>query len=494
VAQGQLKIVSLRNGAGRTLATLAGGFSGGAWLEDGTIVWTESIGRRLGSIPALGGEPRFVELSGTKPGDEVSSPTALPGGRALLVSIRSEPAFEFAVCELATHAVTVLGDGFTPVFAPAVAPPQTSTPGSNGYVLYQGVDGPLMALPFDASRLTATGRPFPVVADLGPRVGTHIKMFALAGDGTLAYVPKAAFRERGAIVLVDRTGKTEPLVELGRIADNPRFSRDGRRIAFRAPAPDCEVWVHDLDRGVTTRITRDGDSHGNAWLPDDSRVASLRIIHPPEAAVIAVDTRGSGELVELLTVPSVERGFVSSCSPDGRFVLIGTANGGGFDVVLGEVTSKSSRPLFQSRGFMERAASFSPDGNHVAYASDEEGREEVFVQPFPTLDSRIKISVGGGRDPVWSRDGHELFFLSGRTMMVAAVVTSPAFSAARPQPLFEADFVQTWNSTMPSYDVSPDGQRFAMIRQRAGADAVEFHVVLDWLSELRALDPRPSAP
>ena len=476
-AQGQLKVVALRGGVVRTLATIPGGYSGGTWLEDGTIVWTESLGRRLGSIPAVGGEAEFFEIAGTKAGEELSGPSALPGGRAMLLSVRSAPAFHIAVCDLAKRSLSVLGEGFLPIWAPG------------GYVLYQGVDGPLMAVPFDLSSLSAAGRPFPVVPDLGPRISTQISMFALARDGTLGYVPKAAFRERGAILVVDRTGKAETLIEVGRITDNPRYSRDGHRIAFRTSGPDCNVWVHDLERGVTTRITRDGDNHGNAWLSDDARVATLRIVRPPEGSVLALDPGGSGEPVELLSIPSIERAFVSSWSPDGLWALVGTMDGADHNVALGDVAAKSSRWLFHTR-FIERAAVFAPDGKHVAYVTNEEGREEVFVQPFPALDARTKISVGGGRDPVWSRDGRELFFLSGRSMMVAAVVLSPVFSAGRSQPLFEADFVQSWGSSIASFDVSPDGSRFAMVRQRAGPESVEFHIVLDWLSELRALDPR----
>jgi hypothetical protein len=474
-SQGVLKVLALDTGVIRNLATLEGGFSGGAWLDDGRIVWTASAGHRIRSISALGGEPVYIELEGEAKRDLVVSPSPLPGGSAVLLSLRSGPQFDIAVYDLSTRALTVIGQGMTPTYV------------ATGHVLYQEAEGPVMGLPFDVERRSPTGSPFPALPDVGPRVSTHTRMFAVARDGTLVYIPKSAFLERGAIVSVDRAGNAETLLELGRLLDNPRFSRDGRRIAFRTMGPNCDLWVHDLDRGVTSRITRSGDNHGNVWLPGDGRIAFLRLFQPG-TTLFAADAGGSGDAVGLLE-PDITRGFASSCSPDGRYLLLGTQTDVGADVLLADTTNGTTRPFLHSPA-AERAAVFSPDGRHVAYVSDEEGREEVFVQPFPALDARAKISVGGGRDPVWSRDGKELFFLSGRRMMVADVESSAGFSASRPRELFEAAHLQDWNSTLASYDVSPDGQHFAMVRQRSGTEGVELHVVLGWFEELRARDPR----
>ena len=479
-AQDELRVLTLATGVVRRLAAVEGGFSGGAWLDDGRIVWTVLRDRRIGSIATAGGEPRYDVLESLEPTARVFAPSPLPGGRAVLCGIRNGPAFETAVLDLATRALTVLGPGLTPVLAP------------NGYVLQQSVDGPLMALPFDLERLAARGPAFPAVADLAPRVSAHARMFALAADGTLAYVPAAAFRGRGAIVSVDRQGRTEPVLEQGHVVDNPRWSRDGRRIAFRTPSPDCDLWILDVERGVTTRLTGDGDHHGNEWLAGDGGLATMRIPALAPPSLLAVGGAGSGEPKELLRVPVIRGSFVSSCAPDGRHVLINAYGGAGADVLLADLSEGICRPLLDSSAD-ERAAVFSPDGRHVAYVSDEEGREEVFVRPFPALDGRVKISIDGGDDPVWSRAGDELFFLSGKSVMVAKVATDGGFSAGRPERLFEARFLQRWNSGTASYDVGPDGDRFLMVRQRTGELGVEVQVVLGWLAELRVLDPELAA-
>jgi serine/threonine-protein kinase len=477
-AKGVLKVLAFDTGVIRDLVVLENGFSGGAWLDDGRIVWTSSTGDKLGFVAALGGTAEYRSLEDGAKHDLVVSPSALPGGEALLLCLRSGSQFDVAVYDLSARTLEVIGQGFTPVFSPT------------GHVLYQQVDGPVTALPFDVERRTAAGPPFPAVMDAGPRVSTHTRMFAIAPDGTLAYIPKEAFRERGTLVSVDRSGKSETLLELGRVIDNPRFSRDGRRIAFRTPGPSCDLWTHDLDRGVTSRITRTGDNHGNTWLPDDRRILFLRLFQPG-SSLFAVDSGGSGEPEKLLDA-SIPRGFASSCSPDGRYVLFGSQTDSGSDVHLADLADGTSRPFLASSA-AERAAVFSPDGKYVAYVSDEEGPEEVFVQPFPALDARAKVSVGGGQDPAWSRDGAELFFLSGRRMKVVDVSQTPGFSASRPRELFEAGYLQNWNSTLASYDVSPDGQHFAMVRQRSGAEGIEIDVVLDWFEELRARDPRGGA-
>jgi serine/threonine-protein kinase len=146
-------------------------------------------------------------------------------------------------------------------------------------------------------------------------------------------------------------------------------------------------------------------------------------------------------------------------------------------------------PLLHSR-FRERAANFSPDGTHVAYVSDESGREEIYVQPFPALSNREQISTDGGADPVWSRDGKELFFRSGHRLMAVSVTLEPRFSAGRPQFLFETSFTARGNSGLAGYDVSGDGQRFVMVQQHAMQQGANVNVVLNWFEELRRLAPK----
>jgi serine/threonine-protein kinase len=367
-------------------------------------------------------------------------------------------------------------DGFTPVWA------------ASGHVAYQqGVDGPLIALPFDPDRLVATGPPVPVLSDLGARISFQARMFSIADDGTLAFIPREKRPDSASLVWLDPSGAESPIAEIDRVADTPRISHDGTRIAFRAPAPDCDIWVHDLRRGTTTRVTREGDNHGLAWWPGDRRIAFARAEPGAEWGVLSASADGAGS-VEHHSESVIKRGWVSSISPDGKHVLVAHRSvGTKVDVELVSLEDGKQieiRTLLGTR-FDEQGATFSPDGRFVAYSSNESGRHEIYVQPFPALDTRTQVSNEGGTEPVWSRDGTRLYFRRGRSLFAAEVQTEPVFSALRPVKVLEGNFgFSTFGS--PGYDVSPDGERFAVFRSRIGEGQVDVKVILNWFEELNA--------
>lgn len=477
-SQGGLKAVMLASGIARTIATVdRGGFSGATWLPDDSVIFANSS-KQLGRVHASGGEVEYLEVLGLRESDFVVAPSALPGGDALLCGVSNGSTFDVAVFDLADRTLTVIAEnGFTPTYS------------ASGHVLYQqGQNGPLMAMPFDPKQRAATGAAFPVISDLGTRVSYQVRMFTIANDGTLAYIPNSTLLDKGALAWVDRQGSSSQIVEVDKMIDMPRISHDGRRVAFRAPAPNCDIWVHDLERGVTTRLTREGDNHGIAWSPDDKRLAFARLEVPFQWGVRSTAVDGAGN-VDVLSPPTIPRGFVSSFSSDGDFILVGAGLDTGGDVYLVTTKDQSVKPLLNSR-FMERAAVFSPDGRYLAYVGDESGREEVYVQPFPALDAREQISTDGGAEPVWSRDGKELFFKSDRKMMVVDVVATSTFSAGRPRQLLETELSARGSSGLASYDVSPDGQRFVMVRERTGVEGAQLNVVLGWFKELGNMAPK----
>ena len=142
--------------------------------------------------------------------------------------------------------------------------------------------------------------------------------------------------------------------------------------------------------------------------------------------------------------------------------------------------------------FHETVPVFSPDGEWVAYVSDETDRDEVYVRPYPGPGQRIPISMGGGRDPRWSPDGRELFYRSGRTVMVVTIEKEPSFNATRPKRVFTgpyASYLDSASTVQAWYDISPDGQHFLMIENTSSQNDVELHVILDWDQELKRLVP-----
>lgn len=478
--RGVIKYVTLASGITRNIVmTDQGGYSGATWLPDDTIIFAGSSDT-FGRVRASGGSIENLEVKGLREGEYVISPWGLPDGQAILCGVGGGAEFDIGVYGLADRTLRrIIENGFSPAYA------------ASGHILYQlGRDGPLMAAPFDVKRLQINGPAFPVLSDLGARAGYQVRTFAVAPDGTLAYVPKSSGVELGALMWADRQGKTEPITEIDRVVDIPRLSHSGRSVAFRIPAPNCEIWVHDIQRGVTTRLTHESDNHGLTWSSDDTHILFARLTAPQLWGVMSTPADGTGKVDEL-SPTGIPRGFVSSVSPDGNFVLLNSTNANGEDVFLAMMAERKVVPLLESR-YRERAAVFSRDGRYIAYVSDESGREDVYVQPFPGMDNREQISSNGGADPVWSVDGKELFFRSGQKLMSVAVTLEPRFSAGRPLFLFEANFTARGNSGLASYDVHPDGQRFVMVGQRAGNDGANVNIVLNWFEEIRRLSPEPS--
>ncbi len=190
---------------------------------------------------------------------------------------------------------------------------------------------------------------------------------------------------------------------------------------------------------------------------------------------------GAGGIRELLP-PSVTFRFVTDISRDGVYALANSLDASTkTDINLVTIESQRVEPLLNSR-FNEYQGKFSPDGGLLVYTSDESGHDEVYIQPYPALDVRVQASVAGGTEPVWGSDGKTLYFRSGGNMLSVSVRTDPSLAVDRPTLLFAGDYVE-------GYDVSDDGQRFVMIRQRTGSTQDEIIIVLNWFEELKRLDP-----
>ena len=472
-AAGKLKKLALAGGTPQVICHAGSVPGGGTWLPDGTIIFVGDVYAGAERVSAGGGTPQRVFALDPKQGlTAITTPWVLPGGNAVLYAVRKGETFDVAVSSLDGREWKILAeDAFSPVYA-------------DGFVFFQqGAGNSVLALPFDSRRLAATGSASPAFSGIATRISFQSRMFAVAAGGTLAYVPPDTRLQHGSLVWVDRKGASTPVVEIPRPIDIPRLSPDGTRVAFRAPAPNCDVWIHDLSRGASTRLTLEGDNHGVVWMPDGRRIVFART-RGALTEVLAQAADGTSR-IERLGKADMSAQFPSSCSPDGRLIL---ASGGtresGLDVVL-LTTEKGaepagSQPLIHST-FDESAATFSPDGRWIAYVSNESGRPEVDLQPYPAMDSRQQVSTDGGVEPVWSRNGRELFFRQGRKMLAAEIRTAPALSVDRPRVLFEGNHLEGPN--LPDYDVAADG-RFLMVagQERGGTEVV---LVLNWLRELR---------
>jgi Tol biopolymer transport system component len=345
-----------------------------------------------------------------------------------------------------------------------------------------------MAVPFDVASLEVTGQPVPIL-DEGVRTGASD--YALSPTGALIYVPEQELSY--SLVWVDRKGTETLVTQEKRGYTAPRISPDGKQVllSIRSVGPPAIVLIYDLERDAFSRLTVEGTAlNGAIWSPDGKWI-TFQGSRDGQANVYQQTADRSGLPEQLTALTDKLAKAPNSWSPDGRVLTFSHGSGANFwDIlILNKEENEESQPLMASPAH-ECCAKFSPDGNWLAYVSDELGRTHVYVRPYPGPDIKFLVSeeAEGGGEPVWSPDGTELFYRSGNRMMVVSVQTESTFRAGRPGVLFEGLYRTTGHPAgLQYYDISPDGQRFLMIKR--DEDPAQIHVVLNWFEELKRLVP-----
>jgi eukaryotic-like serine/threonine-protein kinase len=339
----------------------------------------------------------------------------------------------------------------------------------------------LMAVPFDSNYLKLAGSPAPVLESVRESI-LGSAQYSLSANGTLIYIAGRLQGNSSRLTWVDRAGKEQPIAAPARVYNFPRLSRNGRRLAVTIADADTQVWLYDLARGALSRATFGGAINANPiWSPDDKQLAFYSD-RAGSANLFVQPADGSGAAERLTEGPSIN--IANSWSPDGQTIAYIEVGGDtGLDIWTVGLGGRKARPFLKTQ-YNETAPKFSPDGHWLAYASDESGRWEVYVQPYPGPGGKWPISTEGGTEPVWNPAGRELFYRIGNRMMAVAVTLQPGFSAGKPEVLFEGPWLPTPLS-LPNYDVAPDGQRFLMLKA-ADEDqgARQIVVVQNWLEEL----------
>jgi len=338
----------------------------------------------------------------------------------------------------------------------------------------------LMAQPFDAKTGTLSGEAFPIVGGVQEDPGFFTAVFTVSDNGVLAYQEAGGVGDLAQLTWFDRTGKKLDAIGPRGNLWNPRISHDSRRVVFTLGDPG-DLWVEDSSRHISTRLTFDPADDNNAvWSSDDSRIYFLSLrtgggdVYGKPSSGTGADERLAAS--SMLKVPN-------SVSPDGRFLLMSTLNPKTkWDV---ELISLPDRKVsdFLKTDFDENQGEFSPDGRWVAYSSNESGRWEVYVQPFPGPGGKWQISTAGGSMPVWRRDGRELFYLAtDRKLMAVPVRIGAVFEAESPTPLFPTHLKSDPDR---HYDVSADGQRFLITMPLGDESAPPITLVQNWTVLLR---------
>jgi len=467
--------VALAGGRPARVAELsAAAWMGASWGPDDAIVAATGPGG-LVRFSASGGEPMSIAI----PEDtrQYRYPQILPGGRAVLftATLPKPDGGDIVLLDLETGTSrTLISGGAAGRYVP-----------TGHLVFVRG--GDVWATRFDLNRLEVTGTA--AVVEPGVRVesGGAVQM-AIAGDGPLVYIPggASAYAPR-TLVWVDRRGGEEAIDMPPHTYRYVRLSPDGSRVAVEIRERENDVWIWDLARETLARLTFGGTGGAPVWTPDGTRLAFAQ-----ERQVYWQRADGSGT-PEPLAEAAERLLWPRSFSPDGRHLLLSETTYP-CDIHLLELGNESEPSyLLGAPSFDEFNPEVSPDDRWLAYESDESGRDEIYVRPFPDVSSgRWQISTAGGTRPLWSRDGRELFYLAapGTVMAVPILDTTAGFSAGRPEMVIEGDYVA--GAAGRTYDVSPDGRRFLMVKDvESDGDAPPAQIVIvqNWHEELKRLVP-----
>jgi serine/threonine-protein kinase len=464
----KLKKVSLEGGAPLELCDAEWG--GGAWLADGTIVFTPFYAGGLMRVPAAGGQPEQLTTPDATTGELGHWwPQALPDGETILVTLFSAPLerSRIALLSLKTRQLKVILEGGTHArYLPS------------GHIVFsRGTT--LLAVGFDPARRQTFGTPVPVLDGVAFDLSNGNAQYSVSPDGALAYIPEAAFGGESRLVWKDRQGKAQPVTEQPRRYGTPAFSPDGRRVAVTVEGENTDIWVYDLERGGLSRLTFGPatDFHP-MWTPDGKRV--IYISERPVYNLYWKAADGTGTEEPIWAGPYDT--LPGSVSPDGKFVAYVESNpktqG---DILLLPLTGTRQPQPFLNTPFNEQNPAFSPDGRWLAYESYESGRPEVYVVPFPGPGERHQVSTDGGLTPQWARSGGELFYRRRDKLMAVSMRAAPSFSAGRPQEILDLPPLRRSRNWVPA----PDGRRFLIVEPLPAKAPAQIHVVLNWAEELK---------
>jgi len=480
---GKLKKIPLAGGPAVTLAETP--FKGGTWGKDNNIYFADGAG--LMKVAATGGTPqRVTKLDAKNAETDLIYPELLPDEKALLFTVRnmSQPSFdeaEIAVVKLASgERKTLLKQGTDAHYV------------ASGHLVFMRA-GVLMAVPFDANTLEVKGTPMPVVENVleNPRIGAG--QYAVSKNGLLVYIPGGVSYGEHEMVFVDKAGNTKPLTSNKRPYEDFTISPDGKYLAITIEGPVTNTWIHDIARDTETRFNSGIENRDPTWTPDGKRIAYAGY-QDGKYAVFWKPLDGSApEEPLILNDRSVDAWFFS---PDGGTLLYddwqfsGEQNVG----VLPLQDRQKRRLLFPPKYNVEWAI-VSPDGKWIAYDSDESGRPEVYVAPYPAMEPRERISTEGGLHPLWAPDGRELYYRMGTTaedmeqrflgqntrVMAVSIETKPALKAGQPRKLFEGPYFESGHDIA----ITPDGKGFILIRENDTTGPKQIEVVVHWPEELK---------
>ena len=447
--------------------------NGATWGTDGSIIFGGTT-PGLTRVKDTGGTPQEI----TTPNQENNEthhrfPQILPGEKTLLFQIGyAEDYPRIGVLSLETFKWKRIleEESRYPSYSPS------------GHIVYTQ-SGILMAVPFDLQSLEISGNPVAVLENVLIPFDKPINIsFSL--DGTLTYVSRISEETENQLVWVNFEGhSTLPKQELLSYT-HPRISPDGKKIAMES---DGFLYVYELERNIVTQLT----SKGGTTYP----------ILSPDGKILAFTSswkgKGGNKTIHLIPIDGSKEAdevynsefpiYPASWTPDSMWIAFYEINPNTQrDIWVLSLKDRTAKSIIATKN-NERVPMFSPDGRFIAYVSNDTGRDEIFVQPYPTTGAKWQISHDGGREPFWDPNGTKLYYRMGSKMMSVDIESRPSFNWGNEQVVFEGNFYSHLNHT--TYCITPDGNRFMMEKPKGDLVVRQINVVLNWFEELKRLVP-----
>jgi Tol biopolymer transport system component len=490
----KLKRISVLGGAVVTLCD-APSDRGGAWSEDGTIIFARSNREGLSRISDSGGTPELLTKLDSSKGEITHRwPQILPGGKTVLFTAHNSGTnfFEGSIYvqdiksgeRKLLHASAMFGR-----YVPS------------GHLIFAN-DGTIFAVPFDLDRLQATGSPTPFLEHVAMSTSTGSAQFDVSRTGTLIYFAGNSSGEIANIDWMDKDGNFQPLHLTPADYRDPSISPDGKKLALiLRDRKASDVWVYDLERDTLSRVTFNGYNISPVWTPDGRHIVYSSAQDSSQANLYWVNSDGTGTPQRLTQDKSQQLAY--SVSKDGKllaFEQLDYSSKTGRDIWTLSLEGsdkqgwKPPQPqVFLNSPFFESSPAFSQDARWLAYSSDDTGANEIYVRAFPGPGGKYQVSNGGGVDPIWSKDGKQLLYRTLREpykMMIANFrIVNGAFQNDKPQE-WSPGTIENRGYTTWSSDLSPDGKRFVVLKapEVAANSAVKndkFVLILNAFDDLR---------
>lgn len=472
-AGGEIRKVAVGRGVAETLTEAGLQSRGASWGRNGEIVFAQDSAPGLFAVSDNGGKPRAItELR--EDAERVGHfwPQWLPGENALLITVRTSNddsvRDELAIVDADTGETTRLGNGAQATYLPS------------GHIVYVR-GGTLEAVAFDARARKLVGSAVQLIEGVNV-YPAGAATFALSAEGTLAYLERI---DNAVFQIRDREGRSTAVGLPGGTPGWPRISPDGKLAVLHIGGADTrDIWLLDLDRPGSIRQLSFQGGGFPTWSPDGSRIAFMSR-RGGSGDIYIASADGSGDTELLLAGPRTK--IPGSWSPQGVLAFYEIGDITQRDIWVVDVDNGADPVLFVATPANELSPMFSPDGRYVAYVSNETGQNEIYVRPYPPPGAVTAVSIDGGAEPVWSRDGRELYYRHGDSIMAVSVSTSSGFQVGPPREVLSEPPLPGAGGN-PNYDVFPDG-RFLVRHEAPGTSIDRVLLVLNWREELDELVP-----